>query len=709
MYYSQFGLTRRPFSSTPDPSCVVPVGGMPEAISELEHCALDGQGIGILTAPAGLGKTVLCRKLAENLRDRFAVVFLPNANFPTRRSLLQAVLYEMGHPYLRLGEQELRLEFSAAVRDLCPDREGLVIIIDEAHLLHNRLLEELRTATHLVHNGEMLVRLILSGQLELEERLIKKELAAINQRIVCHPTLASLTMLESQEYLEQRLEWAGGALSKIFQPEAVRMVCQASDGNPRCLNQLADHSLLVASACNDSRITPAHVLEALEELKQLPLQWNHIATPRAGEGLGCEPIQIPVRPAADSEMDDDEPQTACFEWGPPEENVDNDETTTAEAEAAWTEEEISEEPEWVEAVWTEPEDTEEMEIFWETMPEDEPDTAVETPASESSAESGESAAEAGEDLWSAIENFQFEEEHVEDHYALLDRGILPPPVVRESRDWWIWDPVEELRAEEDAFDVPPAVPSEPPVIERLPLPGEEWQPEDLPTRKAIGPDPSELIEKMLPLIDAALVASGREGQADELIAHASLETILANISEIVDAGTSVDLESLPFVIDSVPVWEGDPASGKSHDVFMKVPAEEPSADLEEQIAQLVLDTHTDLQPLLWSSTTESEPQSPPSRIEGEEPIRDPGDPTPFEQLRESLQKAVEAVQPIAQAEEISPRPMPIEYDIVMPEPDEEPTDSRPITRTDAPNGIENHATRRPYENLFSKIRHKKQA
>ena len=292
MYQSQFGLSRRPFSSTPDPTCVVPVGGMPEAISELERCAQEGQGIGILTAPAGLGKTILCRKLADELREQFAVVFLANANFPTRRSLLQAILYEMGHPYLRLGEQELRLEFTTAVRDLYPDRAGLVVIIDEAHLLHNRLLEELRTATHLVHDGEMLVRLILSGQLELEERLIKKDLAAINQRIVCHSTLSSLSMLESQEYLEQRIEWAGGSLDRIFNADAVRMICQASDGNARCLNQLADHGLWLASAGNEPRVTTAHVVEALEELQQLPLHWNQVEAPEAAETHRTEVVEI---------------------------------------------------------------------------------------------------------------------------------------------------------------------------------------------------------------------------------------------------------------------------------------------------------------------------------------------------------------------------------------------------------------------------------
>ena len=324
MYQSQFGLSRRPFSSTPDPTCVVPVGGMPEAISELERCASGGQGIGILTAPAGLGKTVLCRKLADELRSQFAVVFLANANFPTRRSLLQAILYEMGHPYLRLGEQELRLEFTTAVRDLYPDRAGLVVIIDEAHLLHNRLLEELRTATHLVHDGEMLVRLILSGQLELEERLVKKDLAAINQRIVCHCTLSPLSLLESQEYLQQRIEWAGGRLEQMFAGDAVRMICQASDGNARCLNQLADFGLLLAAAENESRVTAAHILEALEELKQLPLHWNHIEPP-AAEAPRTEVVEIicgePEDTLEPAEKESSTP-TASFEFGASDELSD---------------------------------------------------------------------------------------------------------------------------------------------------------------------------------------------------------------------------------------------------------------------------------------------------------------------------------------------------------------------------------------------------
>lgn len=722
MYQLPFGLARRPFSSTPDPNCIVPVGGMPEALSELEHCAQDGQGIGILTAPAGLGKTILCRKLAESLRNQFAVVFLPNANFPTRRSLLQAVLYEMGHPYLRLGEQELRLEFNAAIGDLWPDRAGLVLIVDEAHLLHNRLLEELRTALHLLHDGEMLVRLILSGQLELEERLVKKDLAAINQRIVCHVSLSSLSMVESEEYLHERIEWAGGCLLRIFEHAAVRMICQASDGNPRCLNQLADHSLLLAASENAARVTTDHVLEALEQLKQLPLHWNQVTIPQSASSKSSQVVEI-VRPQGETE-EANEPQAACFEWGADDEEAAIDHAPPTPAKANLAEslaEEISDEGE-IEICW----DEEDEDILLETS-----DLVV----MDSGDALGQSCEEVilvksphatpttwDQDLWATTEDVGFVEVRVIDPYAILDRGLVPKSVARPKRDWDSWDPIEELRAEEDAYAVPLPGSQWPDftIIHALPKPGEEWQPEDFASRRTpITRDPSELIDRVMPLIEAALsddcpdILLGLSGLADGLD-----DGPLEESSATGKAGTPEEWDSPPVMVETHLPWQ--PAMGAASAYYL---SSRLGADLELQIAQTVLDTHTDVLPLMWSSTTESadEPKpEPPPRVANEEPIRDPGDQAPFEQLKQSLQKAVEAISQSG-ADEIAKakpenaalihHPVPVEYDIVMPEPDEEPSHPGSISRTDRPAAghIEHHAPRRTYGDLFSKIRQKKQS
>ena len=283
MYEPFFGMERRPFSATPDPGCFFSSSDLQAVLEELTACVERGQGIGILTAAAGMGKTLLCQRLAASLRQRdesvsqFECVYLGNSNFPTRRSLLQAILFEMGDEYSRRDEPELRIDLRSRLLSLRPQREALVLIVDEAHLFADEMLEELRTLSDLADEGSSLVRIVLSGQLELEERLTDRSFDALNQRISKHVFAESLTISESADYIRYRLEWAGCDVESVFTEEAVSVITRASGGVPRCLNQLSDHSLLLAFASDQKPVIEDTVREALEDLKQLPLHWNDVS------------------------------------------------------------------------------------------------------------------------------------------------------------------------------------------------------------------------------------------------------------------------------------------------------------------------------------------------------------------------------------------------------------------------------------------------
>jgi hypothetical protein len=58
------------------------------------------------------------------------------------------------------------------------------------------------------------------------------------------------------------------------------VICEASDGSPRCLNQLCDHSLLLGYLSSQKPVSQWTVREALDDLKQLPLTWNEPITRR---------------------------------------------------------------------------------------------------------------------------------------------------------------------------------------------------------------------------------------------------------------------------------------------------------------------------------------------------------------------------------------------------------------------------------------------
>ncbi|MGE5191501.1 MAG: ExeA family protein, partial [Deltaproteobacteria bacterium] len=136
MYEAYFQLQKRPFSATPDPSCFFAPEPIQELFDELVLRAESGQGIGILTAHAGTGKTLVCRRIAAELGGRFTPIFLANANFPTRRALLQSILFELKKRFSGLEEQELRLAVYASLKELTLAGRGVVLIVDEAHLLN---------------------------------------------------------------------------------------------------------------------------------------------------------------------------------------------------------------------------------------------------------------------------------------------------------------------------------------------------------------------------------------------------------------------------------------------------------------------------------------------------------------------------------------------------------------------------------------------
>ena len=321
MYEASFDLKRRPFAATPDATCFLAAGPIQAALDEIVVCVQQGQGIAVLTAPAGTGKTLLCERLRLELDERYETVFLRHASFLTRRALLQTILCELSHAYHHPSEQELRLELFPAIRALQPKREALVLICDEAHQLSDSLLEELRILADFAEAGQPLVRLVLVGQHTLEEKLAQPGLEAFNQRIRAHLNLNTFDHSESLDYLDYRITWAGGRTDEIFTPEALDMIARASDGVPRCMNQLADHSLLLAYVAEQHPVNVELVREALNDLRQLPLHWNEPASLQSFSS--SEPTHEDDAPpsashhdSTDSSSDYEEGKTYSFEPEP---------------------------------------------------------------------------------------------------------------------------------------------------------------------------------------------------------------------------------------------------------------------------------------------------------------------------------------------------------------------------------------------------------
>src|SRR5262249_49951974 len=153
----------------------------------------------------GTGKSLVLHLLAEQFGQSYAIALLANGHLTTRRILLQAISFELGLPYRGLEEGELRL---ALVDYLAPSTRcplGLLLLVDEAHRLPLKLMEELRMMTNLVRGGEPRVRLVLAGSSLLEERFARPEMSSFSQRLAARCYLEALDRNETASYIRSQI------------------------------------------------------------------------------------------------------------------------------------------------------------------------------------------------------------------------------------------------------------------------------------------------------------------------------------------------------------------------------------------------------------------------------------------------------------------------------------------------------------------------
>jgi type II secretory pathway predicted ATPase ExeA len=274
MYETFFHFRERPFAATPVIERYFPAAAIEQARQTLARTIERAEGPGLLIGPAGTGKTLLCQMLAEQFRDQYRVAMLACARLCTRRALLQNILFELKLPYRNMEEGDLRLALIDHLEpsDECP--HGMLLLVDEAHVLPSRLLDEIRMITNLVRDGVPRVRLVLAGSALLEERFASPKLESFNQRLAARCYLEPLSRDETAAFIRAQVRGVEGEVEQVFTDEALRAAFQATDGIPRLINQVCDHALMLASLGGRAPLEAAGIEEAWADLQQLPSPWQ---------------------------------------------------------------------------------------------------------------------------------------------------------------------------------------------------------------------------------------------------------------------------------------------------------------------------------------------------------------------------------------------------------------------------------------------------
>jgi type II secretory pathway predicted ATPase ExeA len=266
MYETRFGFRQRPFPATPDSTFYYPASNHEQALTRLLRALANNEGLVLLTGEPGVGKTLLCHCLLEQLGPDVATAFLTNSRFGDRRGLFQAILYDLSLPYEGLSEQELRLKLTDFLLKNCGAGKRTVLVVDEAQHLTPDLLEELRLLGNLEAGHGKAFQVVLVAQPSLLQKLGSPELTACSQRLVVRLRLEPLGMEETVDYLLHQLRTAGGQPEAVMTEEALHLLAQGGRGVPRLLNQAGHHTLLLAEQVAAEQVDAEVVLEALAEL-----------------------------------------------------------------------------------------------------------------------------------------------------------------------------------------------------------------------------------------------------------------------------------------------------------------------------------------------------------------------------------------------------------------------------------------------------------
>ena len=238
-----YKLPQQPFDVTPDPAYLYFTPSHSEALASIKDGIEHFRGFMVLIAEPGMGKTTLLNKLMDELSDSAQVVFL----FQTQcnsRELLCFILNELEVDHAGMDVAAMHRALNQALLEEMLRGRRFVLIVDEAQNLQEQVLETIRLLSDFETTHSKLIQIVLAGQPQLAETLMKPSLVQLRQRISVLSSLKLLSASQTAKYVDHRLRASGWSGSPLFTSEALSAIAESSGGIPRRINNLCFNALL---------------------------------------------------------------------------------------------------------------------------------------------------------------------------------------------------------------------------------------------------------------------------------------------------------------------------------------------------------------------------------------------------------------------------------------------------------------------------------
>jgi general secretion pathway protein A len=266
MYLDLFKLQELPFRLTPDPAFLYMSKHHARAKAYMESTIWFTDGFVVITGEIGSGKTTLIETFMREL-EKDVVVAQINQTQVNSVEFLQSVLAQFGfHPF-RMKKAELLTTLNQFLIEQYSNGRRVLLIVDEAQNLSNRVLEEIRMLSGVETTKEKVLRIILAGQPELNDKLNSPGLVQLAQRIRLRFHLTALSKQDMAAYIQHRLEVAGSQGRELFKPDTFPLIYRYTGGVPRLVNTLCDTAMMAAFGHERDVIGLEDIQAAIEEMQ----------------------------------------------------------------------------------------------------------------------------------------------------------------------------------------------------------------------------------------------------------------------------------------------------------------------------------------------------------------------------------------------------------------------------------------------------------
>ncbi len=236
-----------------------------EALAILRYGILDNKGFLLLTGDVGTGKTTLINTLLGSLGPEVICATIPDPSLK-KLDMLNYIAATFGMDIEFKSKGAFLSHFRKFLLKANKNGKKVLLIIDEAQLLNQEMLEEIRLLSNIEKSDTKLINIFFIGQNEFNKILNRPQNRAVRQRMTLNYNLAPLTPEETERYICHRLQVAG-TQEVIFEKSAIQEIFLYSGGFPRRINILCDHALLSGYVKEQRRIDSTIISDCAKELK----------------------------------------------------------------------------------------------------------------------------------------------------------------------------------------------------------------------------------------------------------------------------------------------------------------------------------------------------------------------------------------------------------------------------------------------------------